>query len=219
MRASLAASIRRLYVSVIVDPTEWRRSRPTVSGRPGLAWRGVLVKTRQNKYPAIAVQWLLSVTGLTWPDRQTNRQNASDSQWSAFHLSLSYYLLLPRNKKLSRCWDSETCEPLDAKNVAIKVQNSTFFILHHAPVLPAIKLGITRYKDPGTDLSCHVPSSFHFLLHYVITLHHTITYRQTGGQTVVMLDVAQPRMACRAKKSLTMSKKLALSIIVTEIQQ
>ena len=32
------------------------------------------------------------------------------------------------NKKLSRCWNSATCEPLDAEIIAAEVQNSKFSI-------------------------------------------------------------------------------------------
>ena len=69
------------------------------------------------------------------------------------------------NKKLSRCWDSATCEPLDADVIAAEVQNSTFF---HTPVVFLCRVWITGYYDTnGPMLIC----SFPFLLHYVIAIH------------------------------------------------
>jgi len=49
-----------------------------------------------------------------------------------------YSMACSANKKLSRCWDSETCEPLDASIIAVEVP--------HWP--SSIEIGITWYY-PG----------------------------------------------------------------------
>jgi len=67
------------------------------------------------------------------------------------------------DKKFGRCWDSATCEPLDAEIIAAEVQNSTFFpypsgflsrIQDHR-ILRSMSLWHAGSQD--TDLSCHVP--------------------------------------------------------------
>jgi len=78
------------------------------------------------------------------------------------------------NKKLSRCWDSTKCKPLDA----LEVQNPTFSISHW---FFSVKFKITGYYDPchqDPDLSCR--ADFHFLLHFGLWSVHQC-YRQMDG--------------------------------------
>jgi len=118
---------------------------------------------------------------------------------------LDGWKVVTRNKKLCRCWDSATCEPLDAEIIATKVQN--FF---HTHCSFSVELGITWYCESmsalarhtgsqlDTDLSCHVLISI--FLYYLMATGPT---SQTDGRHVCSKyrpkgDMHRP-MACHAK--------------------
>jgi len=131
------------------------------------------------------------------------------------------------NGKLSRCWDSASCEPMlpfDSPNAfsylrfiyRSNVWLAPFLIL----LLPPPKCKTPRFPYPmhwsssvelgngsasayagsqDTELSC---AYFHFVLHYVITIHQPDiqTGRRTDGRHARSIS-ATCCVACRAKRN------------------
>ena len=94
------------------------------------------------------------------------------------------------NKKLRRCRDSATCEPLDVATIAAKVQNSTAF---HTPMIVLSGIRDYRYYHQGRlyiadsldiNLSCGLIFTFVVLCDNPAMLQ---TDGRTDGRTDVML--------------------------------
>ena len=51
------------------------------------------------------------------------RKNCQSKQWYIIWSSNEQFTVTTVDKKLSRCWDSTTCELFDAEIIAAKVQN------------------------------------------------------------------------------------------------
>jgi len=102
-------------------------------------------------YPLRNQFWIRIVSN---PHLHSITPNASMSRYTNSTMSI----IASETRTLSKCWDSATCEPLDA----MEVQNSTFSIANWSS---SEGVRISGHYDPGrlqhagsqdTDLSCHV---------------------------------------------------------------
>ena len=117
------------------------------------------------------------------------------------------------NKKLSRCWDSATCEPLNVLITTVEVQNSTFF---NTTIIFFSRIRDHRIHYPGrlwhasiqyAVPSCHVPISTFCCTVWINKLicdynPPTLqTDRQTDGRHACSICATDIHMTCRVQKN------------------